>query len=132
MLITLWHIKIFLEVLFFKLIHAGASFLCTHNSVLPSPQCLQKHNSNFIESPLTFAKVKNIFKIFELELIYLSVMLTFIHPCQLNRHSKLILFQSSTSLLFSNASIFVSFQERTILVHSKTKLLHNYKETEYP
>ena len=36
--------------------------------LLPSPQCLQNHSSNFIESPLTFAKVKNIVKIFELEL----------------------------------------------------------------
>ena len=61
--------------------------------LLPSPQCLQNHSSNFIESPLTFAKVKNIVKIFELELIYLSVMLTFIHPCQLNRHSNFYCFK---------------------------------------
>ena len=65
---------------------------------LPSPR-LQNHRSNFITSPLTFAKVKNIAKIFELELIYLKVMLTFIHPCQLNRYSKFYCFKVHFSFI---------------------------------
>lgn len=79
-----------------------------------------------------FAKVKNIVKIFELELIYLSVMLTFIHPCQLNRHSNFYCFKVPFLFYSLMLQFFVSFQERTILIHSKTKLLHIYKEMEYP
>lgn len=54
-----------------------------------SPESLQRLQ----RISTTYVNVKNIVKIFELELIYLKVMLTFTYPCQLNRHSNFYCFK---------------------------------------
>lgn len=95
---------------FLKLTYSRASFLCTRNSLITfsavsSPESQQQLH----RISTTFAKVKNIVQIFELEMIYLKVMLTFIHPCQLNGQSNFYCFKVPFvfySLIFQ---YFVSF-----------------------
>lgn len=97
------------KLYFFQLTHAAASFLCTQNSLSPSPAAFSAESQQWLHRlATTIAKVKNIVKLFELKLIYLKVMLTFIHPCQLKRHSHFYCFKV-TFIFYALMFLFDSF-----------------------